>query len=110
MLIQPPERLGPTPETSNPKLSLATSKRVQRDSTAFAASCTTLPLLVASFIRCRPSRKYCRGQPAARGELAAYHAPFRIHRSHDVAQYLVDRILIEDAQISIRQQIHLQRL
>src|SRR2546425_7600417 len=50
------------------------------------------------------------GQSAARREFAADHTPFRPSGLDDIAQDAVHRILVEDAQVAIRQQVHLQSL
>ena len=57
----------------------------------------------------RPARLDRGGQSAPRREFAAHHAPHRARCRHDVGQDAVHRILVEDAQIAVFQQIMLER-
>src|SRR5688572_12133035 len=56
-----------------------------------------------------PTRRDLRHDAASRGKLANQRCAHRVARFHHIAQKAIYRVLVEDAEVAIRQHVHLER-
>ena len=72
----------------------------------------SLPLFLAFTARLDggPAGEDGRGEAAAGGEFTSDEAPFGAHSGDEVAEDFVDGVFVEDAEITIGEEIHFQGL
>src|SRR6201999_636290 len=60
-------------------------------------------------LRPRPAGFHCRCDAAARTKLPMHYSPDRVASLHHILQHLIHYIFLEDAEISVAEQIFLNR-